>query len=461
MKKIVLILSLALSFLFAQSLEKDDARYLKRVAPSSQSEILSYHESIKKAKKAVVNIATKKNINNNALQNHPFFKNPFFEEFFGRNFGQMMPNQRPARSLGSGIVISEDGYILTNSHVINEADEITVTFADDDTEYEAKIIGNDPKSDIAVIKIEKGKLDYLVFGDSSKLQEGDVVFAIGNPFGVGSSVTSGIVSALGKKSIGLNEYENYIQTDASINPGNSGGALVDSRGVLIGVNSAILSRGGGNDGIGFAIPSNMAFDIAQSLMEYGKVERGYMGVSITPFTKNVKELYESSFGVLVMDVSDGSSADEAGLQRGDLITQIDGKDVKSPSELKNLVGSKKPGDKIKVTYERNKKILKSTLVLKSYPTSSVGGDFEATNLTNELRQKFKVPANVQGVVVIKVSDETRNDEYGLRIGDVIIQVEDMLVTDMDSFEKAFDKYRGYKKRVYVNRRGAIILLPLK
>ena len=371
-----------------------------------------------------------------------------------------MPNQRPSQSLGSGIVVSEDGYILTNSHVINEADEITVTFAKDDTEYEAKIIGNDPKSDIAVIKIDKDNLEYLTFGDSSELLEGDVVFAIGNPFGVGISVTSGIISALGKKSIGLNEYENYIQTDASINPGNSGGALVDSRGVLIGVNSAILSRGGGNDGIGFAIPSNMAYDIASSLIEFGKIDRGYMGVSITPLTKSVKELYKNKHGVLIMDVTPNSAADNGGLRRGDLILSIDGTKVKSPSELKNKIGSKRPGDKVSITYERNKKILKSTLVLKSYPTSSLGGDFEATNLTSELRRKFRVPPNIQGVVVIKVSDKMKKDDYGLRVGDVIEQVEDIVVTDMSSFESAFEKFRGFKKRVYVNRRGTTILLPI-
>ncbi|MFA6685778.1 MAG: trypsin-like peptidase domain-containing protein, partial [Arcobacteraceae bacterium] len=244
-----------------------------------QGVIASYYDAVKDAKKAVVNISTQKTVKQADIREQmPFFNDPLFREFF-KGFGDVVPQDRIQRSLGSGVIVSSDGYIITNSHVVDGADEITVTLAGDSTtEHKAKLIGTDPKSDVAVIKIEQKNLPFIQFANSNKVREGDVVFAIGNPFGVGETITSGIVSALNKSGVGINAYENYIQTDASINPGNSGGALVDSRGALVGINTAIISRSGGNVGIGFAIPSNMAKSIATSLVKDGVVKRGYLGV---------------------------------------------------------------------------------------------------------------------------------------------------------------------------------------
>ena len=260
MKKTIL-LSLALAgSLFAANIDISEApARFDRVNPEfDKNVVLSYNSSISEAKKSVVNIATKtkRKIENNPMAD--MFNDPFFKHFFDFGF----PQERESSSLGSGVIISEDGQIVTNNHVVENADEIVVTLLDNDKEYTAKIIGTDSKTDLAIIKIEEKRLSAIKFADSSKSVEGDIVFAIGNPFGVGGTITQGIISALNKNNIGLNQYENFIQTDASINPGNSGGALVDSRGALIGINSAILSRSGGNNGVGFAIPSNMVKDIA-------------------------------------------------------------------------------------------------------------------------------------------------------------------------------------------------------
>lgn len=233
----------------------------RRVAPDVSSGVVySYHDSIKEAKRGVVNISTQKKVKgaSGIDPSHPLFNDPFFKQFFGDMFGQVIPKDRIERSLGSGVIISKDGYILTNNHVIDGADKVIVSLPDNSKEYEAKVVGKDPRSDLAVIKIEGKDFPFVIFGSSNDLRVGDVVFAIGNPFGVGETVTQGIVSALNKSGIGINDYENFIQTDASINPGNSGGALVDSRGALVGINTAILSRTGGNHGVGFAIPSDMA-----------------------------------------------------------------------------------------------------------------------------------------------------------------------------------------------------------
>ncbi|HEG3156624.1 TPA: serine protease HtrA, partial [Campylobacter jejuni] len=283
MKKIFLSLSLA-SALFAASINfNESTTTANRVNPAAGNAVLSYHDSIKDAKKSVVNISTSKTITraNRPSPLDDFFNDPYFKQFFDFDFPQRKGknDKEVVSSLGSGVIISKDGYIVTNNHVVDDADTITVNLPGSDTEYKAKLIGKDPKTDLAVIKIEANNLSAITFTNSDDLMEGDVVFALGNPFGVGFSVTSGIISALNKDNIGLNQYENFIQTDASINPGNSGGALVDSRGYLVGINSAILSRGGGNNGIGFAIPSNMVKDIAKKLIEKGKIDRGFLGVT--------------------------------------------------------------------------------------------------------------------------------------------------------------------------------------
>lgn len=460
MKKIILISSLVASLVFAQSIDFKEAKSnADRVAPSENDVILSFHSSIKDVKKSVVNISSSKNVSqNNPMQD--MFNDPFFKEFFGFNFN--MPKKRKASSLGSGVIISKDGYIVTNNHVVENADEILVSLPDNDKEFKAKVIGLDPKTDLAVIKIDEKNLNAVYFGDSSNLTEGDIVFAIGNPFGVGSSVTQGIISALNKSNIGINQYENFIQTDASINPGNSGGALVDSRGALIGINSAILSRSGGNNGIGFAIPSNMVKKVAKSLIEDGKIDRGYIGVMIGNLTNDQKELYKNKEGALISMVEKDMPADKAGLQRGDLVIKINNKEIKNANDLKNLIGSMSPGEKVKVEYERQGKIKSTTIKLsqmqsnfsqKAQDSDDYIDGLSLQNLTDELKYRYRLPRDLTGVLVNNVKPDSKADKFGFTKGDVIIQIAQKIIKNLDDFKDAIKENKGKKTLVWVNRGG--------
>lgn len=464
MRKSILLSTFVASVLFSANINfKDADNSYKRVNPEfSDNVVLSYHSSVSNAKKSVVNISTKKNITSSHPDINDFFNDPFFEQFFGFNFGVPEQNSRQLSSLGSGVIISKDGYIVTNNHVIEGADEIMVSLADSDKEYKAEIIGNDPKTDIAIIKIEKNGLDEIKFADSSSIMEGDIVFAIGNPFGVGSTITQGIISALNKSNIGLNQYENFIQTDASINPGNSGGALVDSRGALVGINSAILSRGGGNNGVGFAIPSNMVKDIAKRLIEDGKIERGYIGVMISNLTSDQKDIYKNEKGALIIGVEDGLPADKAGIKRGDLIIKANGKDIKSSNELKNLIGSMVPGEKIELEYERNEKIHTATLELGNMDNTITITGLNSQNmikglivkdLNNDLRKKYNLTQELTGVVVTEVKKDSKAYEAGFIVGDVVIQIGEKEITNIKEFSDAVKNKKDKKMLVWVMRRG--------
>ncbi len=431
--------------------------------------VLSYNSSIKEVRNIVVNISSTKKIrtDNNFKD---MLNNPFLRQFFGDQLPRLQPQKRKAYSLGSGVIISKNGYIVTNNHVVDGADKIVVTLHGSKKEYKAKIIGQDPKTDIAVIKIDAKNLPVAKFGDSSKLLTGDIVFAIGNPFGVGESVTQGIVSALNKSSIGLNQYENFIQTDASINPGNSGGALVDTRGALIGINSAIISRSGGNNGIGFAIPSNMVKKIAVSLIDNGKIQRGYLGVSITDLKPDMKDLYKNNFGALILTVEKKSSAQKAGLQRGDLIIEVDGEKIKNANDLKNIVGSILPNKKITIKYERNKEIKTTHAVLSSMSNSkSLSGNqndsyirgLTVTNINQQIRMKYQIPKNINGVLITKVKLDSQADKIGFKRGDIIIQIQNQPISDIKSLNKALAKFKNRTKMIYVNRGGYVTYLIAK
>ncbi|NWF66924.1 MAG: Do family serine endopeptidase [Campylobacterales bacterium] len=469
MKRAIILSSMLALSLYAIDL-KDAPRDFNRVMPENGA-VLSYYEAIKDAKNCVVNISTKKTIKQKGLDMDLNQLPPLFREFFGKDFPfnmQNMPKNRVQNSLGSGVIVSKDGYIITNNHVVENSDEIIVTLSNDTKEYKAKLIGSDPKSDLAVIKIDKKEVDYIKFADSSLLKEGDIVFAIGNPFGIGESVTQGIISAIGKSGMGINEYENFIQTDASINPGNSGGALVDSRGALVGINTAIITKSGGNDGVGFAIPANMVKNIAKSLIEEGKVERGFLGVSIGDLSEDLKDFYINKSGAFVLDVGEDTPASRAKLQRGDLIITIDGQSVKSSSELKNIIGSKKPNENIEIEYERNKKIHKTSLKLDSQEKSQSAGMFvddivsglEIQNLNDNLRQKLNLPKVSKGVVVTNVKDSSTASELGFMVGDLIIQVDTIAVNNISDFKNAM-KESGGKKIVYIQRKGIVYALVIK
>ncbi len=459
MKKItILSMAFVLSLFGKSDFFTNSPSQVDRITPQKGSTILSYNESIKDVKHSVVNISTSKKIKV-SKELEQLMKHPLFRQFFGDGFSQENRGRR-THSLGSGVVITEDGYIITNNHVIEGADEIFVNLNGDD-EYKAKVVGSDPKTDIAVIKIDAKELKVATFADSSNVKEGDVVFAIGNPFGVGSSITKGIVSALNKSRVGINQYENFIQTDASINPGNSGGALVDSRGAVIGINSAILSRSGGNIGIGFAIPSNMAKDIATKLIKHGKIQRGYLGVSISDLTKSLKDLYKNRHGAVIVDIVKGDSADLAGLKRGDLILKIDNKTIKDANDLKNIVASYPPGSEIELIYERDKKEYTTKFSLGDQSGSLGSIDLidglKLSDLTDEIRRAYHIPPTIYGVLITEVELDSDGDKIGFLEGDIIIQIENFEVDTIKDLRSILKRIKGGAKRVYINRGGYILI----
>ncbi len=465
MKKVILLSTILALTLSAASIQFNEANEItKRVMPNEQNTILSFNDAIKNSRNSIVYIATKQTNKAHAM-NHI---NPLFEQFFGEEFSRRFREQNsPQRqALGSGVIISKNGYIVTNYHVVENADEVIVTINGSSKELEAVIIGSDPKSDIAVIKVDADDLKPISMGSSSNLKVGDVVFAIGNPFGVGQSVTQGIISAQHKNGIGINEYENFIQTDASINPGNSGGALVDSRGALIGINSAIITRSGGNNGIGFAIEVDMVKNIAKKLIENGSIERGYLGVNIGNLNTELKNLYHNKNGAMIIGVEPNTPASKAGLKRGDLIIEIDDNKVDSAAALKNNIGLKEPGNNVKIKYEREKNIYNTTVKLNTLEnfidkSSEFLSGMSLLSLNDNLRYKYRIPQNVEGVLIVDVKSDSKVAFQGLQEGDIIVQIEDYEISTMEDIKAALAKYSKKYKRVYVNRRGQVFVVALK
>ena len=315
----------------------------------------SYAAAVDKASSAVVNINTAKVV---TVRPHPFFDDPVFRQFFGGADDLITPRKRVETSLGSGVIMSEQGFILTNHHVIQGADAIQVSLQDGRL-AQAKLVGSDPDTDVAVLKIDLKKLPVITLGHSDNLRVGDVVLPIGNPFGVGQTVTMGIVSATGRNKLGINTFENFIQTDAAINPGNSGGALVDAEGNLVGINTAMFSRSGGYQGIGFAIPTSLAEDVMKEILQHGRPVRGWLGVeaqAITPQIARALELDDTQ-GVVVVGVVRGGPAHRAGLQPGDVIVAIDGKKIAEARQALLAISSRKPGSRVKLEVLRNGKSL--------------------------------------------------------------------------------------------------------
>lgn len=313
----------------------------------------SYSAAVQRAMPAVVNIYTAKEIK---LQRPPIFNDPVFRRFFGERFGDEPPQK--ASSLGSGVIVSDKGYIVTNNHVVESADEIEVALADGRT-AEAKIIGTDPETDLAVIQIQLDKLPVMTFGDADKAQIGDVVLAIGNPFGVGQTVTMGIISALGRTELGINTFENFIQTDAAINPGNSGGALIDAGGDLLGINTAIYSRTGGSLGIGFAIPVATVRQVMEAIIRDGSVTRGWLGVEVQDITPELAASFRltEAQGALIAGVVRGGPADQAGLKPGDVLLALGGVEISTSSAMLNQIAAIKPGENVEMRVMRRGKEL--------------------------------------------------------------------------------------------------------
>lgn len=468
-KKILLLATCFLAVnLFSQTitfntLEKNP----QRVVPNTSQQIFSFHDLIKDSVNSVVNISAKKHVNRTSNIPSQMLNDPFFKKFFGEEFGNLFNENRIQRSLGSGVVVSKDGYIVTNNHVIDNADEVIVTLSGDKNEYTAKVIGKDADSDLAVIKIEAKNLKPIAFAHSSDLRIGDVIFAIGNPFGIGESISQGIISALNKNKVGINRYENFIQTDASINPGNSGGALVDSRGALIGINSAIISRSGGNDGIGFAIPVDMVKNVVTKLIEDGKVTRGYLGVIIDDLSADLQKVYNKKEGALVLDVEKDTPAEKYGLKRGDLIYKINDTIIKDRIDLQNLVGAFKPKQKIVLEIERNKKDMTLVIVLGDRSTlitsnqTAVLGGLKLAQIDDTIIQQYRLPRNFDGVMIKDVEPKSVAEKVGFQAGDVIIQIEDMEIKKLSDVQSALKKYEKINKRIYVNRFGQTLLFVIQ
>jgi len=324
---------------------------------------VSYADAVEIAAPAVVNVHSRKTV----VQSSPLFDDPFFRRFFGEQFG-ISPRKREETSLGSGVIVSDQGYILTNNHVIEGADEIRVSLHDGRSAA-ATVVGTDREADLAVLKVELDKLPTITLGDSDRLRVGDVVLAIGNPFGVGQTVTQGIVSATGRSELGINTFENFIQTDAAINPGNSGGALITARGELIGINTAIFSQSGGSEGIGFAIPVSLAKGSMAQIVEKGYVSRGWLGVEIQELSPSLAESFglKVQKGVIIAGVLRNGPADKAGLEPGDIMLQLNGKEVETAHAALNVIAQTRPGDQITIHGVRNGKSLELNATVAERP----------------------------------------------------------------------------------------------
>ena len=401
---------------------------------------------------AVVNISTSRVVKSQGGPASPFMDDPMFKHFFGDQFNKQfqIPRERREASLGSGVIVSADGYIVTNAHVVEKADEIKVLLSDK-REFTGKVVGSDPKSDVAVIKINGKDLPTLVWGDSEKIEIGEYALAIGNPFGLNSTITLGIISAVGRANMGIEQYENFIQTDAAINPGNSGGALVNTRGELIGINTAIFSRTGGNMGIGFAIPSNMAKNVMDSLIKTGKVVRGYLGVSIQDVNPKIAKQFglDKAQGALVGDVVSDSPADQAGIKSGDVIVRFDGKAVENSTMLRHRAAETAVGKNVEVELVRDKQPLKLNLKVVEQPkdmtasSGSVKGEGKSTTLaglevrdiTSEAARQLNLPRGTKGVLVSQVEVGSAAEEAGVQAGDVIIELNRKPVRNIEDFQR--------------------------
>lgn len=372
---------------------------------------------------SVVNISTEGRVSTGSS---PFQSDPFFERFFNM-MPDSQPRQRRTQSLGSGVIIdSESGYVVTNHHVIENADQIRVRL-DDGRSFEAKVVGADPEADVAVIQIPAQGLKAINIGDSDSLRVGDFVVAIGNPFGLSQTATSGIVSALGRSGLGIEGYEDFIQTDASINQGNSGGALVNLRGELIGVNTAILARGGGNVGIGFAIPVNMVVSLTAQIIEFGEVRRGRLGVHIQDLTPELAQAFgvEAGSGALISKVIPDSAAKAADLREGDVITMVNGRAIKGATELRNVIGLARADEEIELTYIRdrksfNKKIRIRAVVAESGRGIQISESFEGARLEDV--DDSSSQNGQPGIRVVEVTSGSAAWQAGLRSGDIILSV---------------------------------------
>ena len=456
-----------------------DALALKLASPSEGYSQTGFAPVVKKVLPTVVNISSSK-VSKVPTQ---FFgqlpDDPMFRQFFGDDFNRYFRGPRPApeqreKGLGSGVIMTPDGYILTNNHVVDGASNVTATLADK-REFKAKVVGADPKSDIAVLKIDAASLPCITVADSSKVQVGDYALAVGDPFGVGQTVTMGIVSATGRSHLGIEQYEDFIQTDAPINPGNSGGALVNDRGQLIGINTAIIAHGSeGNQGIGFAIPANMARHVMEQIVEHGKVTRAYLGIVPQDVTPDIARHFgaKEARGALVADVSANSPAQKAGLERGDIILEVNGKPVADSNDLRMTISMMPPDSDANLKVLRNGSEKQIAVRLSTLPAEEAAANSEdksngsagsalagvsVETLDAESARGLGVSPGTKGVVVTNVDPSSEAAEAGLRRGDVIQEVNRQPVRNTAEFERAIRSSKD-KPLLLVNRNGSTMFL---
>lgn len=466
----IIVVSIFVGYLIGSNLEIFSPKssfhppaYIPQVPGSVTGESTAFSDIVKAVGPTVVYISTTKTIRRDVSPfSHSF--DPF-EDFFE----QFRPKKWKERSLGSGVIVSSDGYIITNYHVVEKADEIKVTLYDKQ-DYKGKIIGSDPKTDIALIKIFAKDLPAVKWGNSDNLQVGEFVLAFGNPYGFSHTVTMGIVSAVGRANVGIADYEDLIQTDAAINPGNSGGPLVNIKGELIGINTAIFSKTGGYQGIGFAVPSNMAESVMKQLVKGGKVTRGWLGVTIQSITPDLAKEFglKNGKGAVVNDILKGSPAEKAGLKRGDVILEVDGKTVNDAESLRNIVAQREIGSQITIKIIREGKPISLTAKVSELPMEmqetsiekpekemdeeNVFAGFTVIALSQEIAKQLGLSRDEKGVVIIKVEPDSPAEDAGLKKGDVIQEINKRTVTNLRDFNNIVSRIKeGGSILLFINR----------
>lgn len=474
-KVLILIVSLFIASIIQSNLLSQSVAFAEPKISKETIDILSktgqaIAEIVEEVKPAIVNISTTRIIKTQRTVD-PFFNDPFFRRFFGDEWPFRLPKERKTMSLGSGVIVDSKGYILTSNHVIQGADEINVTLSDK-REYKGKVIGTDAMTDIAVVKIDADHLQMIRWGDSDKLRVGETVLAIGSPYGLAGTVTMGIVSAVGRANVGIADYEDFIQTDAAINPGNSGGALVNVKGELVGINTAIFSTTGGYQGIGFAVPSNMANAVMDSLIKKGKVIRGWFGVTIQNMTPELARQFnlKDEKGVLVADVIEGSPAEKAGIQRGDVIIEYEGKKVEEPYQLRNMVANTSPGEEVTIKLIRENRTITKRVTISELPAEmqkASRGDYNnllrgvtVQNLTPEMYEKLNLPKRLKGVVISNIAEDSPAS-MALERGDVIQEINKQKITSIKTYENVVSRLKPNEDiLLLIFRNGSSIYVTL-
>jgi serine protease Do len=469
------VAGLGLGHATEKALSTNPPATLRLADPGEGPSKSSFAPLIKEVLPSVVNVSSSKVVHSRRESAEEMPMDPLFRQFFGQDGdGRFQaPKDSREKALGSGVIVSPEGYILTNNHVIDGATEVRVTLSDK-REFQARIVGADPKTDVAILKIDAKNLSPITIGDSSKVQVGDVALAIGNPFGVGQTVTKGIISATGRGGLGIEDYEDFLQTDAPINPGNSGGALINDRGELVGINTAIISHGsGGSQGIGFAVPANLARQVMDQVLKNGHVTRAYLGIYPQDVTPAMAKAFgqKQSEGIVVGDVTPNSPASEAGIKTGDIILEVNGKPVTDSNQLRMSISMMQPGIEVKLKTLRNGTPRDATVKLAEMPAESAKGDsnddqeggskalegVEVAGLNAHIARQLGIPETTKGVVVSNIDPSSKMADSGLQKGDVIQEVNHKPVTNVSEFQKAISQ-SGTEPLLLVNRQGRTLFI---